>query len=576
MLFRSLTLLSHSKSLPTFTRNYILRVVDHAKFLETRRFGLYFEGALLGILFALGVFGWYSYLLNKDRTSLLYGIWITLALFQVFNIYSHDGFHFSEFIVNVDGIGFGEQYLSNILYSFPAYGQLVFFFLFASAFLQFARYFPLAQKTIYACSFFFILVFFHNVFWRTNIPANIYYLPNAILPLMICIIIFRCGMLRYRAGMKIAMFFMLGCIPYFVFRLIFISSLLGLPSIFGYLPESGVSYLLQNSFVSQAIGYCGEAIIMALAVVNRNKWIQEELIQTQETQKELIASQNQVLELTVSERTKELQEKHNALDEAHRNVVSSVNYASRLQRGQLPRPVRIDGRFASFATWWEPRDTIGGDLFWVSSSQFDGPFILSVADCTGHGVPGAMLSLLVSNSLERIYAGDASEDPASALRSLDHYVRTGLNQDRPDAESDDGCDAAILRIDRQLQRIEFASAKIDLFHANREGHVRRYRANRVSLGYKQPFKDTEAPELVVIPYAEGDLFAVVTDGLTDQLGGPEGAPEKSFGYRRLEQVLATHHTSTANVVLEELQLSFTAWQGRRPRRDDMTAVVFKL
>ena len=134
--------------------------------------------------------------------------------------------------------------------------------------------------------------------------------------------------------MKIAMFFMLGCIPYFVFRLIFISSLLGLPSIFGYLPESGVSYLLQNSFVSQAIGLCGEAIIMALAVVNRNKWIQEELIQTQETQKELIASQNQVLELTVSERTKQLQEKHNALDEAHRNVVSSVNYASRLQRGQ--------------------------------------------------------------------------------------------------------------------------------------------------------------------------------------------------------------------------------------------------
>ena len=70
----TLTLLSHSKALPTFTRNYILRVVDHAKFLETRRFGLYVEGALLGILFALGVFGWYSYLLNKDRTSLLYGI----------------------------------------------------------------------------------------------------------------------------------------------------------------------------------------------------------------------------------------------------------------------------------------------------------------------------------------------------------------------------------------------------------------------------------------------------------------------------------------------------------------------
>jgi serine phosphatase RsbU (regulator of sigma subunit) len=247
-----------------------------------------------------------------------------------------------------------------------------------------------------------------------------------------------------------------------------------------------------------------------------------------------------------------------------------------LQRGQLPRPVRIDGRFASFATLWEPRDTIGGDLYWISSSQHDGPFVLSVADCTGHGVPGAMLSLLVSNSLERIYANDTMENPVSALASLDHYVRTGLNQDRPDSESDDGCDATVLRIDRRLQRVEYAGAKIDLFHVNTAGVVTRHMAQRVSLGYKDRVPSTEIPEVKVLPYDKGDLFVIVTDGLTDQVGGEAGKPKVSYGYRRLEQLLSAHAGAHSQQVIDALRQDFARWQGMNTRRDDVTAVVFSL
>jgi hypothetical protein len=85
-----------------------------------------------------------------------------------------------------------------------------------------------------------------------------------------------------------------------------------------------------------------------------------------------------------------------------------------------------------------------------------------------------MLSLLVSNSLERIYANDSTEDPASALMSLDHYVRTGLNQDRPDSESDDGCDAVVLRIDKQNRLIDFAGAKIGLYQVTKYGQIIRH------------------------------------------------------------------------------------------------------
>ena len=262
------------------------------------------------------------------------------------------------------------------------------------------------------------------------------------------------------------------------------------------------------------------------------------------------------------------------LDAAHKVVVESVNYASRLQRGQLPRQFRIDGRFASFASIWEPRDTIGGDLYWLSSSQYQGPFVLAVADCTGHGVPGAMLSLLVSNSLERIYANDTAEDPATALISLDHYVRTGLNQDRADSESDDGCDAAVLRIDRDKQTIEFAGAKLGLFQVNAQGVLTRHLGSRCSLGYQDAISETDKPVLQKISYRSGDVFAVVTDGFTDQIGGSTG--KTSFGYRRLEDILKANCTGSAEEIAATMKHDFAAWQGNESRRDDVTAVVFRL
>jgi serine phosphatase RsbU (regulator of sigma subunit) len=262
------------------------------------------------------------------------------------------------------------------------------------------------------------------------------------------------------------------------------------------------------------------------------------------------------------------------LDASHKVVIESVNYASRLQRGQLPRQDRIEQRFSSFASIWEPRDTIGGDLYWLSSSQQSGPFVLAVADCTGHGVPGAMLSLLVSNSLERIYANDTSEDPASALLSLDHYVRTGLNQDRSDSESDDGCDAAVLRIDRDKQTIEFAGAKLGLFQVNAQGLLTRHLASRCSLGYQDAVAEIDKPVLQKIPYQSGDAFAVVTDGFTDQIGGSTG--KTSFGYRRLEDILKANCAASAEEITVAMSNEFAAWQGTNARRDDVTAVVFRL
>ena len=564
---------SHS-SVPAKT--FSLNFYDHASYLELRRFGVYFEGGMLGLLIALAVFGWYSYVQNRDNTSLAYGVWLTVGVTQCLFLPVHDGQRVTEFFVHMEDQTIGWQYLAQVLYSAVSYAQTVLYVVFARNFLDLKVHFP----TFYKISNIWIgWEIIHLVVLLTQqhtLNQQLFWLPVMIPIVLMLLSIYVCAYIRLQQGLTVAKFFMIAMVPYMFFRVSFMLGIAGFQSPFSFLPTSGFGLFFQNTNTNQAFGVCCEAMIMALAVISRTRWLQQELANSIQSQNDLMANQNKLLEHTVAERTKELAEQHQALDEAHQLVVGSVNYASRLQRGQLPRPVRLENRFASFATIWEPRDTIGGDLYWVSSSQHDGPFVLSVADCTGHGVPGAMLSLLVSNSLERIYANDTMEDPVSALTSLDHFVRTGLNQDRADSESDDGCDATVLRIDRRLQRVEYAGAKIDLFHVNTAGVVTRHMAQRVSLGYKDRMPLTEKPSVKVLSYQKGDLFAIVTDGLTDQVGGEPGKPKVSYGYRRLEQLLSAHAGAHAQPVIDALRQDFARWQGQNTRRDDVTAVVFSL
>ena len=555
--------------------SFSLNFYDELKFSEARRFGLYLEGLLLGILFALAVFGSFSAAKNKDGASFAYSIWIVVAFGQILSNSMPEGPRLSEFVFDVEGLTFGHQSAYWPLFVSFGYLQAICYAFFAASFLNVREHFPMVHKAVYLYVAIYAGHYLFTSFVPHDVPAKILWLPMGVITLLLLSSFYTVAFIRYRQGLNIAKFFMYAIVPYLTFRSIFILGLAGVPSPFSLLEPSGFGLLMQNSNTAQAIGLCCEALIMALAVVSRTRWLQEELAINLKAQQELVEGQNRVLEATVAERTSELAAQHKELDEAHQMLVGSVNYASRLQRGQLPRALRLEGRFSSFDVIWEPRDTIGGDLWWVSSSKHDGPFVLAVADCTGHGVPGAMLSLLVSNSLERIYATDTDHDPVDALQLLDHYVRTGLNQDRPDSESDDGCDACILRIDPERHRLEFAGAKLELWQLKISGDVLRHPAARVSLGYSQRLTEDDRPELQVIDYDKGDTFVIVTDGFTDQIGGPDDR-RVSYGYRRLQAVLANKVNASAPEIAQAMKADFDAWQGNNLRRDDVTAVVFRL
>jgi serine phosphatase RsbU (regulator of sigma subunit) len=266
------------------------------------------------------------------------------------------------------------------------------------------------------------------------------------------------------------------------------------------------------------------------------------------------------------------------IDESNKSlalVLESIRYARHVQHNQLPNPERVRPHFASFDVFWEPRDTIGGDMWWISSAKSSTPFTLAITDSTGHGVPGAMLSLLVNNSLERIYGLNPDIDPALAMTELDDLVRSGLNQHLSEGDSDDGCDGIILRIDRSTRSIKMAGARLDLFQVSVDGQVKQHRGARISLGYRQGAHLMRGLQTATIQYAAGDLFFVVTDGFTDQPGG-QAERMVALGHRRLTSWASEFAGKNAIQAVAALKARLEEWQGIQGRRDDVTVVAFTL
>lgn len=549
-----------------------VQFIDHARFLELRRYGLHLEGVLAGVLLALAIFGWYSAFQTKDRTSVMYAVWMIFALLSASSLRVHDGMRLMEFYIDVEGAHVGSVAVTHILITIFAYGQSMGYVLFARNFLDLKSYMP---RVFRFTNLYIALSLAHMMlvlFVDHGLGLKVLWLPLWGMILTVLLAIYACAFIRYRQGLRIAKFFMIAMVPYIFFRFVFFLGLVNVPSPFMLLPKSGFGLFIQNPNTAQAIGVAAEALIMALAVFSKNRWLQEELNQNIRAQSELIQNQNVVLEATVAERTRELSESKAKTEQQHQMVVDSIAYASRLQKAQLPRAQRLAGQLASLHAIWEPRDTIGGDVWWVSLPDSQGRVALALADSTGHGVPGAMLSVLISTSLERMFATDPEIDPSAALMALDQALRLGLNQHSSEAESDDGCDAAMVRIDRQHCVLEFAGAKLGLLHLLPDGDVERIQPSRVSLGYQQPPK--EAPSLQRIAYAPGSIFVLVSDGFTDQIGS-DGESRRAYGNRRLIDLLRASRGQSTESIAQHMRDSLAAWQGTELRRDDVTAIVFR-
>jgi serine phosphatase RsbU (regulator of sigma subunit) len=262
-----------------------------------------------------------------------------------------------------------------------------------------------------------------------------------------------------------------------------------------------------------------------------------------------------------------------ALDELHTEMMDSVNYASRIQSSLLPNRVALQEGLRSVGVLWEPRDVVGGDVYWRTEEDHDGCFTLALIDCTGHGVPGSLMSMLVVSALNRIYSEKPSIGPGEALSKLGNLVRSALNQDREDCQSNDGFDAGLCKINTKTKTMFFSGARTNCFIVPKENvAVIRLLGEKQALGYpgQAPYTPLEEYEM---PLDTCQTFFMASDGILDQPGGKSSV---AFGPRRLLQHLETHRHLGAEALMMQTKTVVDQWRGSELRRDDVSALAFSV
>ena len=197
--------------------------------------------------------------------------------------------------------------------------------------------------------------------------------------------------------------------------------------------------------------------------------------------------------------------------------------------------------------------------------------IISVIDCTGHGVPGAFMTMIASTNLQRIIREEACYDPAEILKRLNFAVKTSLQQDTEHAQSDDGLNAAICLLKPDVKCLIFAGAKLPLYYIQQEQLIM-IKGDKKSLGYKKSELDfTFTNHTVDIEACMS--FYLATDGFTDQLGGLK---RLRFGPKRFKNLLLENQPYTFEQQSSKILQTFNEYKGDNDQQDDLTVVGFRL
>lgn len=260
------------------------------------------------------------------------------------------------------------------------------------------------------------------------------------------------------------------------------------------------------------------------------------------------------LEQTVNERTRELRNKNEQL-------ISSIRYAQRIQNATLPSPEDLVSTFSHAFVVYMPRDIVSGDFFWFSINQNQA--LIAVVDCTGHGVPGALLSMMGHSLLNQIINQQGISSPALILEHLDERIRAALRQEQG-ADSTDGMELCLCRFDADSKKLSFAGSRRPLYLV-RDGNLIEHKGDRRAIGGRPR---PNAPDFTQkdIQLQSGDRIYLTTDGYADQ-ASPMG---KKYGSRRLKSLLQSLSEQPFSQHKQALINTMRTHRGSHVQVDDIT------
>ncbi|WP_206019127.1 SpoIIE family protein phosphatase [Salinicola acroporae] len=273
----------------------------------------------------------------------------------------------------------------------------------------------------------------------------------------------------------------------------------------------------------------------------------------------------QQLEATVRQRTAALEATNQEMAQAHRQIESSLAYASLIQRAILPGET-LDARLGNrYGVMWRPRDQVGGDIFIFHATPAG--YLLGVVDCAGHGVPGALMTMLVKASIDHAVLRLGATDPAAILDDVDARCRELLQREALTANLATDIDMGLVWIDDRQRRMRFAGAKMALHVADGE-RLESHPGGRRALMQKRRMRYANL-ELALQP---GASYTLCSDGFLDQAGGERGF---GFGRQRFAEMLTRHARLTPKDQVAAFAEELAAYSGTHPQRDDITLLVFQ-
>jgi serine phosphatase RsbU (regulator of sigma subunit) len=278
-----------------------------------------------------------------------------------------------------------------------------------------------------------------------------------------------------------------------------------------------------------------------------------------QAQRDEIAAQSQHLTAALTE-----------LDKKNRDLQGSINYAARIQNAILPSLAQLQACVPQSFVLYRPKQIVSGDFYWFAPLAEPGTahqrFMLAVADCTAHAVPGAFMSLIASKLLSEIVITRGIHSPAQVLHELDRGVRQTLNQTQN--ANRDGLEIALCLVDFGQMKLEFAGAKSPLYLV-RNGTLQELKGTRLAIGGHA--HEARPYEWQSVNLQPGDVGYLCTDGYQDQFGQ---ATNRKLMPKRLKELMLAQAPQPMPQQMASFAQALAAWQGNQPQTDDVLLIGF--
>lgn len=513
------------------------------EFHELENSESYFLGIFMGLLFFSILVNVYMFILTKDKLSFYYSFYLIALFFLQGSL-----------------LGFGKIYAwpnspfwSN--HANPIFASLSVYFL-----ILFARHYLTLPENFKKIDRIFkwigiivlaiiVLSFIPNDFsYRTSVVAI------NVITLLLNLCILPIAIYVYRAGHKQALLF------FVAFTLLVLSVFAFILKNFGVIPAN---FLSNYGF---QIGSAMEVLLFSLGIIIRFRNVQRDAITRLEEINFLKEKANEELEQKVEERTIEINLKKVEIEEKNKEIVDSINYAKRIQLAILPPNEKLKNLLPGMEVFYQPKDIVSGDFYWIEEKSIAEQkySFIAVADCTGHGVPGAMMSVLCNSILNRVLETSNDTDPALFLERVDQLLKSELSKSQENIR--DGMDLGLVIQCQDDKTCYYAGANIPLWILRNREIIELDSVHR-PIGFGGDDRSFEGGK---IETQVGDTLLLFSDGLVDQFGGAQGKKIR-------KKLLREWILESPQVSREELQQSiaqrFNTWKGKEEQTDDVTLLL---